>query len=87
MKMICSLTAIWQNWLVTSTVPYTRTTETVDFSKYETDAHNYGGSDSKKSIYFNGKYYMIKMPNEIQTDNSLQTSISNKAQKAKTSRI
>lgn len=54
-----------------------RTTDTVDFSKYETDAHNYGGSDSKKSIYFDGKYYMIKMPNEIQTDNSLQTSISN----------
>ncbi|MDE5557367.1 MAG: hypothetical protein K2J32_06685 [Ruminococcus sp.] len=54
-----------------------RTTDAVDFSKYETDAHNYGGSDRKKSIYFDGKYYMIKMPNEIQTGNSLQTSISN----------
>ena len=51
--------------------------EEIDFSEFETDAHSYGGSDSKKSICFNGKYYMVKMPNEIQTQNSLQTSVSN----------
>lgn len=48
-----------------------------DFSQYETDAHNYAGSDDKRSIYMDGKYYMVKLPNDISSPNSLQTSVSN----------
>lgn len=49
----------------------------VDFSQYVTDAHSYGGSDAKRSIYMDGKYYMVKLPNDISSPNSLQTSVSN----------
>ena len=36
----------------------------VDFSQYVTDAHSYGGSDAKRSNYMDGKYYMVKLPND-----------------------
>lgn len=49
----------------------------IDFSIYETDAHSYSGSDDKRSIYMDGKYYMVKLPNRNESPNSLQTSISN----------
>ncbi|MCM1577714.1 MAG: HipA domain-containing protein [Ruminococcus sp.] len=49
----------------------------IDFSRYETDAHSYSGSDDKRSIFMDGKYYMVKLPNDIASPNSLQTSMSN----------
>ena len=49
----------------------------IEFSKYESDAHSYGGSDDKRCIFMDGKYYMVKLPNRISSPNSLQTSVSN----------
>lgn len=51
--------------------------KTYDFSEYEVDVRSYGGSDGKKNILLNGKYYMVKMPNHQEAVNSLQTSVSN----------
>ena len=51
--------------------------EIVDFSKYEVDVKSYGGSDGKKNIFFNNRFYMVKMPNHEEASNSLQTSVSN----------
>ena len=49
----------------------------IDFSKYETDAHSYDGSDAKRSIYIYGKYYMVKLPNDdYSSPNPQQTSVS-----------
>lgn len=48
-----------------------------DFRKFQTDAHNYSGSDDKRCIYMDGKYYMVKLPNRNESPNSLQTSVSN----------
>lgn len=38
----------------------------IDFNMYEIDlSANYGGSDQKRGIIYNGEKYMIKMPNRI----------------------
>lgn len=46
-----------------------------DFSKCENGYRDYGGSDNKRSIEYNGEKYMIKMPEfKEQKTNDLQTS-------------
>lgn len=49
----------------------------IEFSKYKSGARSYGGSDDKRCIFMDDKFYMVKLPNEIPTPNSLQTSVSN----------
>lgn len=49
----------------------------IDFRQFHADAHSYSGSDDKRSIYMDGKYYMVKLPNRNESPNSLQTSVSN----------
>ncbi len=51
--------------------------EMIDFSKFKSDGHQYLGSDEKKCIFMDEKYYMIKLPNKNEQPNSLQTSVSN----------
>lgn len=50
----------------------------IDFMQYKTDKRDFNrGSDLKQSIFMDGKFYMVKLPNEISDPNSLQTSVSN----------
>lgn len=51
----------------------------INFENFATDAHSYAGSDDKRSIFMNGKYYMVKLANANEPKNSLQTSASNNA--------
>lgn len=47
----------------------------IDFSSCENGYRDYGGSDNKRSIEYNGEKYMIKMPEfKEQKTNDLQTS-------------
>ena len=49
----------------------------IDFRQFEIDVHSYSGSDDKRNIYMNGKYYMVKLPNYNPSEDSLITSITN----------
>ncbi|MDE6918607.1 MAG: hypothetical protein K2P89_01710, partial [Lachnospiraceae bacterium] len=52
----------------------------IDFTECEIDLMaNYGGSDKKRGIIYNGKRYMLKMSDKIpeEKQNSLNSSYSN----------
>lgn len=49
----------------------------IDFTDCEPGFRDYGGSDSKKSIIYDGDHYMIKFPDEKEKINNLATSTSN----------
>ena len=49
----------------------------IDFTNCEDGFRDYGGSDAKKSIEFEGKKYMLKFPEHQAKKNELQTSSAN----------
>ncbi len=49
----------------------------IDFTHAQQGLRDYGGSDSKKSIIYNGEHYMLKFADEKQKINDLATSTSN----------
>ncbi len=49
----------------------------IDFTNAEPGLRDYGGSDAKKSIIYNGEHYMLKFSEEKEKVNSLATSTSN----------
>lgn len=51
--------------------------QVIDFTHAEPGLRDYGGSDSKKSVIYNGEHYMLKFADEKQKINSLATSTSN----------
>ena len=46
----------------------------IDFTNCPNGFRDYGGSDSKRSIEYNGKKYMLKLPEKLEKTNDLQTS-------------
>lgn len=46
----------------------------IDFTNCENGYRKYEGSDGKKSIIYNGDYYLLKLPSKKETINELQTS-------------
>lgn len=49
----------------------------IDFTHAEEGFRDYGGSDAKRSVIYNGDHYMLKFAEEKQKINSLATSTSN----------
>lgn len=49
----------------------------IDFTHAEEGFRDYGGSDAKRSVIYNGEHYMLKFAEEKQKINSLATSTSN----------
>lgn len=54
-----------------------KSNELIHFEDYMCDAHDYLGSDDKRSIKIGNDYYMVKLANRLEEKNTLMTSVSN----------